>query len=373
MSNVLHIVEPTLSDQAGHCFSFVQSILAVARPERVEIELWVRRNCSAPLSSPAPLRVHRVFGRAGRRVQAWWLYRRLLRTGERVFLSTASRTDLAILSLASPAPIATPGRVYIYMHWFRPSASRMRTLARVARQHPGLETLCSTDSVESALREAGFSRIRRVPYPRSATGTSVDAIKPPSAASALLYAGAARADKGFPTVVDLVALLRERGLDRRVCVQASPTRKGRHDAAMKAAVDRLRAIGYPGLEILSSTLDSEAFSRQFAGAVTLQPYLVDEFADRISGITLDALAAGSPVVVPAGTWMARQVERFGCGVAVDGDIDAERLLAAADVVIDDWEHYASRAADAGGILSAEHAPIHVLDVLLGGTDPGFSE
>jgi UDP:flavonoid glycosyltransferase YjiC (YdhE family) len=37
----------------------------------------------------------------------------------------------------------------------------------------------------------------------------------------------------------------------------------------------------------------------------------------VSGVTLDALAHGSPIVATAGSWMAKMIEPFGAGVAIE--------------------------------------------------------
>lgn len=89
----------------------------------------------------------------------------------------------------------------------------------------------------------------------------------------------------------------------------------------------------------------------------------------MSGIVLDALLHGAPVVATAGTWAGRQVARFGAGeVLEERTVDA--LEAAIDTVQHDWEARAGRACAAARILAAEHDPANLLQALESGdADP----
>ncbi|MGH8248152.1 MAG: glycosyltransferase, partial [Gammaproteobacteria bacterium] len=81
--------------------------------------------------------------------------------------------------------------------------------------------------------------------------------------------------------------------------------------------------------------------------ICIQPYDPDEFRDRVSGVTLDALAYGSPVIVPANTWMAKIMEPHSAGIAVP-ELDAGSILRAARTILGDYDRY-RRSALAGGV------------------------
>ncbi|MGH8754491.1 MAG: glycosyltransferase, partial [Burkholderiales bacterium] len=85
----------------------------------------------------------------------------------------------------------------------------------------------------------------------------------------------------------------------------------------------------------------------------LQPYDPDEFQDSASGVTLDALTAGAPVIAPAGTWMARIVDRFGAGIVVS-EMTCESLYEAACLVIEQYERFSENARAASIKLRNEH-------------------
>jgi len=63
-------------------------------------------------------------------------------------------------------------------------------------------------------------------------------------------------------------------------------------------------------------------------------------------VTLDALAHGSPIVATAGSWMAKLIEPFGAGVAVEEPTPGN-LHRAVTQIIDDYAAFRDRAFHAG--------------------------
>jgi len=343
-SGALHIVEPTLVDATGHCYSFLSSLCEVAGD--YPITVWCGRG--AALSFPGKVAMQRYFRRRLRRLQAWWLYRTLLRQPGRLFVSTAGRPDLILLDLASRGAIA-PGKVFLYVHWFRPSRSKQRQLARLAERHPEIEILAPTESVCVEFRAAGFRRTRLVPYP----APPLAAPGAPQAFRHVLFAGAARPDKGFAEVVALVDLLQKTNSSIPVSLQSSAQHYDKADEAVIAGLERLESIDYPFLRQYEKTLEPADYGALFRGAICLQLYSRTDFADRISGVTLDALSHGSPIVALSGTWMARVVEEFGAGTVVEGTAP-EVLLGAVTRLKENYGHYHRRACAAGLEVRKRH-------------------
>jgi len=83
-------------------------------------------------------------------------------------------------------------------------------------------------------------------------------------------------------------------------------------------------------------------------------YNAADFSDRLSGVTLDALSAGSPIVTTAGTWIARIVQRFDAGVVVDST-EPEKTLAAIQEIIANYARYNENAHKAGLALKQENS------------------
>lgn len=353
----VEIVEPTLADETGHCHSFLETLLRAA-PDPSRFRVWASRAAAVPRLEATGARIERFFHRRIRRPQEWLLLRRLLRGPGRVFVATAGRTDLLLLDLAAGGPLP-PSRAYAYVHWVRPSPGKLAFFRRLARRQPELVLLAPTPTVADVFARCGFARSAVVPYP---TASPAAVAQGPAPFRHLLFAGAAREDKGFSHVVALIERLAAQGADLPVTLQTSTEAHDRRDAATRAALARLAAIRYPPLRACPETLERAAYAELFRGAVCVQPYDPREFADRVSGVTLDALQAGAPVVATPGTWIARVVERFGAGV-VAASPAPEHLHEAVERVRGDHARYQEQALRAGHALRAEHDGRHLLEAL----------
>ena len=274
-------------------------------------------------------------------------------------MSTASATDLTLIQLAAPGELP-PHKVALFFHWIRPSDSRRRRMQRVARRQPNLTVLGATPEIVGRLEEAGFAHARLVPYPvvtraRPATG--------PARFRHLLFAGAARRDKGFRRVVDLVERLAAADDEIPVVVQTSARHYGKLDPAVASDLERLAGLAYPGLQAYPNTLESGAYLELFHGAICLQPYQRAEFAGRVSAVTVDALASGCPVITTAGTWMAECVEELEAGIVLD-DPSGSALHAAARQLIGAYERYSANARKAAEVIGQRHSGAHLLAAVL---------
>lgn len=253
-----------------------------------------------------------------------------------------------------------PGKVYLYVHWFRPDAKKRNFLARMARRQPDVVVMGPTESVVDVFREAGFGQALTVPYPI----TPVDPEGRPEEVGFrhLLFAGAARIDKGFPDIVNLVAHLYAQKKALPVSIQVSPDHYDRYTTRVRAEIDRLGKIGYPHLRLRPETLDGREYTEQFRGAICLQPYDRADFADRMSGITLDALSNGCPVVTLKGTWMGRVVERFDAGKVVD-DATPRRFLEGVEEILGNYGRYRRNALHAGAALQQELSASRLFEIV----------
>jgi glycosyltransferase involved in cell wall biosynthesis len=352
----LHIIEPRLTGDTGHCLSLVRALAGAAAEAGAadRMTIWGGAMAAGTWQGPGRLKAH--FHRRWRRLQALWLLRRLLREPGRILVATAGSADLVSAQLAASGRIA-PRKLFCFVHWVGAKAGKADLLARIARLQPNIEILAPTAAVAELFSRCGF-RTRQVPYPIEAPAEA-----PPLPLTHVLVAGGARLDKGLAQVVALVEALSARGSTLPVVVQTSTEAQHLADPALAGLLERLRLSAYPALRLLPDALDAQAYRALFRGALVLQPYAADAFADRVSGVTLDALAAGAPVVTTAGTWMARCVERFGAGVAT-ADLGPQALLRAVDSVLADPAAYAARARQASAALRAEHSARSLIDAVL---------
>jgi glycosyltransferase involved in cell wall biosynthesis len=356
----IDIVEPTLSSEAGHCHSFVESVCAARRDGEDAITLYAGSRARLPRIEGMGVRVVPYFHRRIRRPEAFLLYRKLLRGAGRIFVPTAGRADLTMLSLAAGRSIP-PGKAFLYFHWVKPDPSKRDFFRRASGRQPGLTLVGPTESVVGVFRECGFRDVRVVPYPGSPT--TAEATGAEEGFRHVLFAGAARRDKGFPAVVDFVRFLANTGSEISTTVQASPGHYGKFDDGIPSELERLAKASSARLTILPETLGPAEYRAMFDGAIVLQPYSRDDFADRISGVTLDAFSAGAPVITTAGTWMARAALRFGAGVALE-DPSPASIHSAVEAVRSEYSRFRRNALEAGSALRKEHDARQLLEVLL---------
>ena len=343
------MIEPTLVTEAGHCYSFIRSFCQASHGEG-EIVLWAGRHAELNFAGNN-IRITKYFFRNIRRLQSFWLYKKLLTRPGKIFITTAGRTDLLLVDWAASGKIP-PEKVYLYFHWFNTNDKKLTTLKKIARKQPNLIILGPTPSVVNLFQNAGFVNAQVVAYPILKQEMSSQAET--KSFRHLLYAGAARRDKGFSHVVNLVAYLQEQGLQIPVTLQISPEHYGKYDAAILSDIQRLQAISYPYLQLCPETLEASQYADLFAGAICLQLYNPSDFADRISGVTLDAFSAGSPIVATAETWIARMAQRFDAGVVVQ-DLSPAQIWSAAQHVISGYENFNQNALAAGKALQEENS------------------
>jgi glycosyltransferase involved in cell wall biosynthesis len=235
-------------------------------------------------------------------------------------------------------------------------AAKAQALSNIAKRQPHLEILTTTPTVAEFFSDLGF-HARAVPYP--VTRLALEEPQSPDTSDAsgfqhVLVAGAARLDKGFARIADFVEHLQHMGLQWPVWVQCSATHRDKHSPEIQHHIDRLSQSGYAPLNLLRETLSPDRYRALFKGGISLQPYSAADFQDRVSGVTLDALCAGCPVIVTANTWLARTVLSFGAGVATD-DLSPAGLYVAVATLLADYAGFAQRAAAAGRILQDAHS------------------
>ncbi len=358
MSQTINIIEPTLTTETGHCFSFIESLCS-ANPA-MRFSVWMNYAASLDFSSKNTV-INKYFFRKMRKLQCVFLYRKLLNTSDKILIATAGRFDLVIFDWISRKTIP-PNKVYFYFHWMNESHKKLAYLKKLAIKQPNLVMLGPTPSIIKIFETAGFKQAHVVPYPIAKITSEEQPV--PQTFKNILFAGVARQDKGFGHVVDLIQQASQQNLTLPFTLQVSPDHHGQYDVKTKADIVRLSTIQYDYLERLNDTLSKEWYAKIFLGAICLQPYNEVDFSDRISGVTLDALSFGSPIVTTGGTWIARQVERFDAGIVAKSTAPTDLLLAI-EKVIAEYSYYNHNALQASQILQDEHNANHLACVFEG--------
>lgn len=126
----------------------------------------------------------------------------------------------------------------------------------------------------------------------------------------VIYLGDARPEKGFDCFGRLVTELWESHLKPRrlrFVFQANTNVPGGEGNILQV----IRSLGqYPPsmVELINEPMTPQAyFECLVASDIVLIPYSVSRYHSRSSGVLIEALAAGKPVITTAGSWMATQV------------------------------------------------------------------
>ena len=128
----------------------------------------------------------------------------------------------------------------------------------------------------------------------------------------LSYLGHARAERGFQLLPELVDLTVRSGAAHRYFVQSY------HDnqPLMRDVEARLSQSAH--VTVHPGALDRADYWAVLKNSdFVLLPYRADRYQARGSGIYFEAAWAGVPVIVPAKTWMSREIEETGAGVIFD--------------------------------------------------------
>jgi hypothetical protein len=166
-----------------------------------------------------------------------------------------------------------------------------------------------SDALSSAYERATGCRFGTLPIPHAC---QADARRQGGGACQVVYLGDARSEKGFHHLPRIVReLTSDDGRRGRFTFRfQSYTSMPVAESQVVAARIELEKLAPRGVVLIDVALVPTAYRRLLAEShVTLLPYEPAAYASRSSGVFADSLAAGVRVVVPEGTWMARQLPR----------------------------------------------------------------
>jgi glycosyltransferase involved in cell wall biosynthesis len=157
-------------------------------------------------------------------------------------------------------------------------------------------------------RLLGVKRFKTLPIPH--TYPPLECLQSDRRPLRVIYVGDARAEKGYhhlPRIVqDLWADYVETGKVIFVFQSNYNTPEGEPEAIV--ARSQLECYPKDKVILVKEPLSSEEYWKLLSsGDINLLLYDRDNYYARSSGIFIESLALGVPVIVPAGTWMARQL------------------------------------------------------------------
>lgn len=201
-----------------------------------------------------------------------------------------------------------------YKNRWRPHISRIANNGRIRITAPTRKTAAQINSLFGL-------NLSVAPHPsttfsdEAARAARDDEQKTPTGSIRVLFPGGMRTNKGFQLSVEAAKRLSQD--DRfEVIVRASS------DYAEEELKETVSALSGLSVSVESRRLDDEAFRRFLdASDIVVVPYLKSAFEARTSGLVVDAMILGKPVVALEETWLGDLVtsKKFGLAVSANPD------------------------------------------------------
>lgn len=402
----LLVVEEALKDYVGHWYEYVRSVVDLNRAAMVEVTV-----VSHAATTPAlreELGAHAVFPRTlwdGDYRGGSWLARKLglprhnwlVFSAMRRFVRDHGPFDCLF------APTVVLHHIFGWRLLFtleRKRIGRMVLLVRnnVAEYRPGspvphfglsarlfgwgLRSLAghiaagrmvfATDSARLAEEYRQLCGIAPVvfPSPRVAGAAAEARRRDPSKPLLFSCLGPARFEKGIDVLEQAIALY--------LADPANPP--ARYAIQWPTPIDDAKGRPYPPdralaasgkVDFITDQLDSEAYDALLAATdCMVLPYRRSSYFARISGVAVEAVTAGIPVIATADTWTSELVAADGAGIAVP-DGDAPALSRAMADLARDYDRYREMAQERHQQALALHSSDAFLACLWG--TPGREE
>lgn len=198
----------------------------------------------------------------------------------------------------------------------------------------------STEQLAEGMSEVFGVPVHALPYPSTTFDDDADLSKwkarklGPGTLPSVLFPGAMREEKGFLTAMETVRCLTQGFGPRYRCVIAG---RAREDTP-PALVNALEEVRGDFVTVEDRVLDDSEFIEFLAsGDIIVLPYKPSAFKDRPSGILIDTISLGKPIVAVEGTWLADAIAAYGWGeVAAD---DPVAIAAAVHKIIPRYQTY----------------------------------
>ena len=188
--------------------------------------------------------------------------------------------------------------------WIMAMGAAFRSfLAGVGKQRVSFYT--DTDELTAQYNRLGAAEFHTVPIPH----THRPAPEKPAGPLRLIYVGDARKEKGFHLIPHVLQELWQdyAATGRIACTLQANYNIPQGEPEAVIAKGSLLGMSRDVVQLLDKPLSSEQYAALLlSGDINLLLYDRDNYYARSSGILVESLAAGMPVVAPAGSWLVRQ-------------------------------------------------------------------
>jgi glycosyltransferase involved in cell wall biosynthesis len=180
-------------------------------------------------------------------------------------------------------------------------------------------------------------------------------------APCVAYLGHASLLKGFNLLPGIIARFLEPQPKARFVIQSY----GNTDDYRMPIEKALRAIPDDLVRVVTGTISRAAYLQLLHEAdIVLMPYAKEFYGWASSGIFIEALALGKVVVIPEGTWLARQGARFKAGGKVFAALNVDDVANCLRATLADLPRLSAQAKAAMPAWVAVHSPRNFVDQLL---------
>jgi glycosyltransferase involved in cell wall biosynthesis len=179
----------------------------------------------------------------------------------------------------------------------------------------------------------------------------------------VVYLGDARTEKGYHWLPRLVRDAMAANLPVRFTIQSNFNVPSGEPAAARARQELESLARDAPITLLLQPLNSEQYRRLlFDADVVLLPYDREAYRSRSSGVFAEALAAGKPLIVPKGTWMAGELagaaDNIGATYSDAGDLFHQLVE-----LVRHNQRYRAAANTFAASWSNRHSPRKLIELL----------
>ncbi len=356
---VVNLIETTLHDQTGHSYTYVQCLLKANTEFNLNFKVWIDRRGKNLFVNTVNCSVMPYFYRPLRQLQKIFLYYKLLKQNGTIFVGTSELWDLRIMAWFAQH-IKINAQVILHFHQFNQKPNKLTSLAKIAQQNTGFKIITPTQKLSNIFIQQGFSDCHAIAFPTyhpiQVSDNNIAKF------GKVLYAGAARNDKGFAHVVATIEYNRNCGHKTIFEIQTSPPSSLRYDPETQQALSKLYNLPIENLILNKSTLNAQQYLQQFQNAICLLIYKQQDYQDKFSGIALDAFYAGSPIITAKNTWMGDVAEKYQAGIALS-DYAPATVQAAIEQIMQNYALYHANAKHAAQDLAEVHDPRRTLEFI----------
>ncbi len=311
-----------------------------------------------------------------------WLHRSSVTTADTLVINTGN--DFTLLALANSlrtlgksAPAQTHVLFHFAVHNGDPASRRARYFGeqvRSAVQDAGSSKISlhtSTEPLSAQFRSVGLDA-DAIPYPTRSRASALNLFEygdtcVSSLPLKIVLAGLPRREKGAKSIARLLLMIEQPFLDARrfsVSLQLAEKKWKRivpESLLPRCVVNRAvnqSSVSRPALEIFTSHLSTPEYQSWLDSAdVGLFLYDSSRYVARCSGVLLEMLIRGVPVIVPDGCWLEDQIRIAGGDGSVGYIYESiDEIPALLDRMLIEYESMRQRARRYASQVATRHHP-----------------